>query len=360
MRPTARPVLAALAAVAPLLAGTLVALSPAAPATAVDRAAARASSVISRPVRIAVENTDSTPAVCYADDRSYMLRGRLVGPRREVLGSNISRANVLVHDLATGSWFWNLRHHPAYDYAGRLAARGETSLVLDRLGYGASHLADGHATCLGAQADMLHQVVQHLRSGQYHFVGSRRTVPTAQHVVLHGHSVGAAIAELEAGTYDDVAGLVLMSWSDQGASRRAVDEASRQSGACLGGQDYVRTGTSPKDYRSLLVVTAPRSVQRAALSHRDGAPCGDPLSLSSVVTASTLTTRKIEAPVLLLFGGRDALVRDGSSRQQRQAFDSAPSVASHVVPGAGSALPLERSAPRTRARVLHWLAGLPG
>ena len=64
--------------------------------------------------------------------------------------------------------------------------------------------------------------------------------------------------------------------------------------------------------------------------------------------------------MLLLFGGRDALVRDGSSRQQRQAFDSAESVTSHVVKGAGSALPLEHSARRTRTRVLHWLAGLRG
>jgi len=172
--------------------------------------------------------------------------------------------------------------------------------------------------------------------------------------------VGAAIAELEAGTYDDVAGLVLMSWTDRGASQRAVDEASRQSGVCLGGQDHVRTGASPKDYRRLLFVTAPAGVQRAALAHRDGAPCGDALSLGQLTAASTLTTRQVEAPVLLLLGGRDALVRDGSAGQQRQAFDSAASVTSHVVRGAGSALPLERSASRTRARVLHWLAGLPG
>ena len=80
---------------------------------------------------------------------------------------------MLVHDLGTGGWFWNLRTHPAYDCATRLAERGETSLVLDRLGYGASRLADGNATCLGAQVDMLHQVVQHLVSGQYRWTDRR-------------------------------------------------------------------------------------------------------------------------------------------------------------------------------------------
>jgi len=316
--------------------------------------------VVTRAVTIEVENNNETPVACSSDDRSYTLHARLVGPRREVLGANLPRVDVLVHDLATGSWLWNLRSHPAYDYAGNLARHGETSLVLDRLGYGASRLPDGRATCLGAQADMLHQVVQHLRSGSYRFVGSRQAVPAAHHVVLQGHSVGAAIAELEAGTYDDVDGLVLMSWTDQGASQRAVDEASRQSGVCMRGAERVRTGSSPRDYRKLLFVTAPAGVQRAALTHRDGAPCGDPLSLSQLLLASQVTTRQVEAPVLLLLGGRDALTRDGAASQQRQALSSSSSVTSHVVRGAGSALPLEASAGRTRARVLHWLAGLPG
>ncbi len=359
MRRTSRSTLPTLAAAVALVAGALVAgtmatLSPA-PAMASPR-----TGVVSRPVRIAVENTNATAAACVPDDGSYTLHARLVGPRREVLGSDLPRVNVLVHDLATGSWFWHLRRHPAYDYAGRLAAHGETSLVLDRLGYGASRLADGDATCLGAQADMLHQVVQHLRSGHYRFAGSRSATPAAEHVVVHGHSVGAAIAELEAGTFDDVDGLVLMSWADQGASQRAVDEAGRQSGVCLAGQDRVRAGTGPRDYRRLLFATAPAGVQRSALAHRGTEPCGDPLSLGPVLAASTLTTRQVEAPVLLLFGGRDALTRDGAARQQRGRFSSAASVTSHVVRGAGSALPLERSAGRTRARVRHWLAALPG
>ncbi|NYD41262.1 alpha/beta fold hydrolase [Nocardioides panaciterrulae] len=352
MRRPTRSTLPALTAATALVAGALTVLSPAA-ATASPR-----TGVISRPVRIAVENTNATAAACVPDDGSYTLHARLVGPRREVLGSNLPRVNVLVHDLATGSWFWNLRRHPAYDYAGRLAAHGETSLVLDRLGYGASRLPDGDATCLGAQADMLHQVVQHLRSGHYRFAGSRAATPAAQHVVLQGHSVGAAIAELEAGTFDDVDGLVLMSWTDDGASQRAVDEATRQSSVCVRGDDYVRAGRSPRDYRRLLFVTAPAGVQRSALAHRGAEPCGDPLSLGPVLAASALTTREVEAPVLLLFGSRDALTRHGAPRRQR--FSSSASVTSHVVRGAGSALPLERSAGRTRALVRHWLAGLPG
>jgi alpha-beta hydrolase superfamily lysophospholipase len=79
-----------------------------------------------------------------------------------------------------------------------------------------------------------------------------------------------------------------------------------------------------------------------------------------MVTASTSSAHNVEAPVLLLFGGKDALNRDGSARQQRQAYTSSESVTSHTVKGAGSALPLERSAASTRARVLDWLSRLPG
>jgi pimeloyl-ACP methyl ester carboxylesterase len=341
---------------APLLAGTALAALPASPALA----AGAGSEVVTRSVTIEVENTNATPVACTPDNQSYVLHARLVGPRRQVLGANVPRLNVLVHDLATGSWFWNLTRHPAYDYAGNLARAGETSLVLDRLGYGASRLAQGNATCLGAQADMLHQVIQHVRSGRYDFTGSEQATPGVQHVVVHGHSVGAAIAQVEAATFDDVDGLVLMSWADSGASARAVDEASRQSTTCLQGQDYVRTGESRKDYRDLLFVTAPAAVQRSALARRDTDPCGDALSLSQLLAASTLTSRRVEAPVLLLFGGKDALTRDGAAAQQREAYTSSVEVSARTLPGAGSALPLERSAPRTQAQVLRWLAGQPG
>ncbi|MFC4783731.1 alpha/beta fold hydrolase [Nocardioides sp. MAHUQ-72] len=332
-----------------LVATTLTTLSP------TPAAADPGGEVVSRAVTIDVENTNGTSVACLPDNKSYALHARLVGPRREVLGANVPRINVLVHDLATGSWFWHLTRRPAYDYAGRLAAAGETSLVVDRLGYGASRLPEGDATCLGAQADMLHQVVQHLRSGSYRFRDSARATPAVHHVVLHGHSVGAAIAQVEAATFDDVDGLVLMSWTDSGPSSRAVDEASRQSTACLRGQDYVRFGQSRRDYRSLLFRTAPSRVQRTALAHRDENPCGDALSLAQMVTTSTLTAGRVEAPVLLLFGGRDALNRDGATQQQRQAYSSSVAVSSRTIAGAGSALPLERSAPRTRATVLRWL-----
>lgn len=329
------------------------------PVVAAASPQAREVDVVSRPVVFRVENVNATSVACLPDARSYALRGRLVGPRREVLSADIPRVNVLVHDLTAGRWFWHLRRHPRFDYATRLARAGETSLVLDRLGYDASPLADGDATCLGAQADMLHQVVQHVRSGRYAFRGETdRLTPGAQHVVVHGHSVGAAIAQTEAATFDDVDGLVLMSWTDTGASSRAVDEASRQSAACAQGADYAAYGRTKRDFRELLFASAPTRVQRTATALRNQDPCGDALSLGPLVLSSARTTRTIEAPVLLLFGSKDARNRPDAAEQQARSYDAAERVTLRTVAGAGSALPLEQSAPTTRAHVLRWLATL--
>src|SRR5690606_11493550 len=141
--------------------------------------------------------------------------------------------------------------------------------VLDRLGYGASRLRDGDATCLGAQADMLHQVVQHVRSGNYDFTRRPDQDPAhAGRVVVHGHGVGAAIAQLEAATFDDVDGLVLMSWAGSHATPRTVEAAGRQVLACLGGANFATYGRSPAVWRSLLFRTAPAPVQRSASARR--------------------------------------------------------------------------------------------
>ncbi len=301
-----------------------------------------ADSVSSDPVSFSVTNHNETLVPCTGDGGIHQLSGRLVspGPASEPSG----RINVLVHDITAGGWFWHLGEHPDFDYASRLAEQGETSLVLDRLGYDDSPLANGWRTCFGAQATMLHQLVQALRADGY------------DEIVLHGHSVGAAVAELEAATFKDVDGLVLMSWSDAGASLRAIAEAGRQHAACLLSRTgYAPYGASARDFQALLFATAPDDVRRTATALRNPDPCGDAVSLATLVVVNNLVTRLIDVPVLLLFGGRDALTRPDGRLFQRLAYAPAAQVTSHVVPDAGSALPLEASAPDTRNRVLDWL-----
>ncbi|CAM3696299.1 hypothetical protein NOMA109596_07490 [Nocardioides marinus] len=312
--------------------------------------------VISRDVVFTLNNHNDTSVPCLADGAVHTVAGRLVGPREEVLGhAGSTRINVLVHDAGTGGWFWNLQGARRYDYAGQLARHGETSLILDRLGFDASPLADGRGTCLGAQATMLHQVVQHLKAGIYEYVARPgAAVPHGAQVVLHGHGVGAAVAQLEAAEFDDVDGLVVMGWSDTGASGTAISEAARQTSACLG-DDYVPFGATADDYASLLFATAPGRVRRAALARRNDTPCGDVTSLLGTVGALNLGTRAVEADVLVLQGGRDVRTRDASADAQAGRYRAADSVTARTFSRAGSALPLEKQAPQVRRTVLRWL-----
>ena len=349
---------------APLLRLALVALATsllaAVPLTAATSAtpsrADRGSQVMSRQVVFSIENTNATRVACRPDEATYPVYARIVGPRAELVSADIPRVNVLVHGLATGSWFWNLRSKPSFDYATQLARRGETSLVIDRLGYGASTLANGDVACLGAQADMAHQVVQHLKAAKYSFTNGRTAVPPkAQHVVLHGHGVGAAIAQIEAATFHDVDGLVLMSWTDSGASQRAVAEARETSRLCAEGDDYAAFGQTRREFRELVFATAKRGVQRKAARLHGANPCGDSLSLSQTLAGSRSLTDEIDEPVLLLFGGQDVLIRPGAAQNQADSFTSSQSVTMKTIARAGNALVLEKSAAKTRRQVLRWM-----
>jgi len=340
-----------------LTGATLGALAGQASAEPAVTAGEKGRKVISRKVVFTLTNGNQSDTLCLSDGEDHEVRGRLVGPRKEVLGrAGSTRINVLVHGAGTGGWLWNRTGPKRSDYAARLAERGETSLVLDRLGYDASPLEDGRATCLGSQATMLHQVVQNLKAGIYEFDDdSGKDVPHAGQTVVHGHGLGAAIAQLEASAFDDVDGLVLMSWSDTNASQTAVAEVARQTTTCLSSATYAAFGQTAQDFRSLLFSSAPGHVQRKAARKRNDVPCGDVTSVTSALGSLTLGTGSIEPPVLLLFGADDALNREGAAEAQAGRFRSSEGVTTKVFAGTGSALPLEKKAPRVRTQVLRWL-----
>ena len=352
-RASLRAVVGLLAALATVLG--LVLVAPAAPADAARGGA----STISRKVIFTVRNTASdTSVLCSADQANHKIRGRLVGPRRKVYGRSGSlRINILVHDVGTGAWFWNLpgRRNRRYDYASRLAAKGQLSLVVDRLGYDRSRLRDGDSTCLGAQAQMLHQLVIRARAGQYRFVGDRHTVPAASFAAVHAHGQGALVAEIEAATFDDVNGLILMGWSDGNMSARERQENQREQNTCSGTADYASYGNGARQFNQLLFSSATRAIRRAADRLRNDAPCGDVSSLNAAQFDAQQNNDQIEAPVLLMYGKRDARVGAGAVAAQKGMYSAAPSVSVRRYAGQGSALVLERKAPRVQRDVLAWL-----
>jgi hypothetical protein len=314
--------------------------------------------VVSRVIQFEVVNHNETAATCLPapDGRIHTVRARLIGPARVVEGRNGSETfHVLVHDAGTGGWFWNLQGRRVgreQQYAARLAEKGETVVVLDRLGYDRSPLRNGNATCLGAQATMLGRIVQALYAGLYEVPGRPRAArPHASHIVLHGHGTGATIVRLEAATYSDVQALVLMSPVTTSPSTLALQTLRGQGTVCLGGAGFAPYGETARSYRRLLFASAPAAVQRAAVRQRNSTPCGDVASLlPSVLEAEG---QAVDVPTLVLSGRSDArrggngISATGGARLVRMSFA-----------GAGSALPLEKQAPAVRRAVLSFVRSL--
>lgn len=96
---------------------------------------------------------------------------------------------------------------PGYEAAPGLAQRGVAVLTVDRVGYGASSHPNGDTLTFGASAGYVHEVIQAARGGALGFV------PSA--VALLGPSAGGDIALVEAGTYHDVDGLIVVSNTSQ-------------------------------------------------------------------------------------------------------------------------------------------------
>src|SRR3954468_8461912 len=129
-----------------------LALALALPGTASGR-----TGVSERAVSFAVHNTNGSRVPCASDGASYTVRGRLTGPTAALRGTTAAAATLYLHGLDVHDWFWHFDAVPGYDYAREMAKAGFASVTIDKLGYGASGHPTGNSSCVGAQADVVHQ-----------------------------------------------------------------------------------------------------------------------------------------------------------------------------------------------------------
>lgn len=315
--------------------------------------------VVDVPVSFLVRNSNRTNLACPSDGREYRLAGRLTAPR-EILTSSVRSVTLLLHEFGFGRWFWSLAV-PGYDYAHELARAGHASVAIDRLGYDDSDPVPGMDTCLGAHADMAHQVIQQLRAGSY---ASPDLAPVSfARVALAGHSIGGQVAELEAASFADIDALLLFAAADQGFRPRATQEAVEQGIACAAGGSTSEKGApgyaffgSPEESRDFAYFDTDPAVLDAALPRRNSDPCGDVSSTPQLLVANNQGVGSIQVPVLLLFGTDDAIYEQPSAGEsQRELFGGSSDVTLKFFERTGHALVLERSAPRVREVVAGWL-----
>jgi pimeloyl-ACP methyl ester carboxylesterase len=189
---------------------------------------AAAQSTVEFPVAFQVKNTNTSQAPCNSglpDGATYTIRGHVSGPQAALATGRADLITVYLFGYEAGEWNWDLKGVPGYDYAAEVAKMGQVSLTLDELGYGASgHPANGNETCQGAEADTIHQIVQKLRKGEYTLEDS----PTIKfsRVVLAGHDIGGEVAEIEAYSYKDVDGLMVVTFAEQGFTPYIVERST--------------------------------------------------------------------------------------------------------------------------------------
>jgi pimeloyl-ACP methyl ester carboxylesterase len=311
---------------------------------------ARARGVVELPVSFAVHNTNTSAVPCPSDGRRYTVRGHLTPPTGAAPGA----VAVYLTGLDTGEWNWRLTAVPGYDWAREMARAGETSLTLDMLGYGASGHPDGSESCYGSQADVTHQVISELRAGHYRVDGARPV--RFDRVVLVGHDVGGAFAQIEAYSYRDVDGLVVATWADQGQTPLLLERANRAGAVCAtngGGYFYME---QPAEYRADLFDNVDPSVFDAFLGRREPNPCGYMSTALAAIATDRLRVPDIHVPVLIAIGADDKIFTHDGWEQQRGLYSGSRDVTAATIPDTGHYPMLERSVPRFRALVAGWLA----
>ena len=320
--------------------------------------------VVTRAVTFKVENVNRSVLGCPSDGSKYEVKGHLIGPASE-LGPTASgrrgAVTLYLHGLSFGEFLWNFTAVPRYDYAAAMARAGHTSVVIDRLGYGTSGHPEGNEACLGADADVAHQIVGELRSGDYGAQGRRS--PRFTKVALAGHSIGALIANIEAISFDDVDALVAMSYAPQ-ITYTTFEQFYQSRGVCDGGGQPAAPGgpgayayfqTTPAEFEASAFDSAVPAVRAAAVALRAPDPCGDGGSIIDGLVQDLKLLARVKVPVFVVCGREDATTPSFACPVLKSRYVGSRDTSLYFVPHAGHALPLERTAPIFRRHVGAWL-----
>ncbi|GAA2821859.1 alpha/beta hydrolase [Crossiella cryophila] len=271
---------------------------------------------------------------------------------------------LLVPGATYNSVYWDFPYQPeTYSFVRAMTAAGHATFAVDRLGTGGSTRPLSAQLTTLTQAAAVHDVVQALRAGE---VGGH----AFDQVVLGGHSLGSAIAIVEAATFHDVDALLVTGASHVvNAVNAAVLLSTHLRSVALdpgfphhdpgylttvpGHRDAAFHAPDPVDPQVLAADEASRDVVSAT-----EAPDG--LGLGFLAPYSALVT----VPVLVAIGERDKYfcglllpqcTTAALQLRENVHYPLAPSVRTYVLPTAGHSFNLNPDAPVLHAEVLDWV-----
>lgn len=324
-----------------------------------------AGEIVDLPVAFEVENVNRTSVPCQADGRRYPIAGHLMAPRSALQKPNRS-ITVYLHGLEISGAYFRYRGVPGYDFQGEMAELGHASIVVDRLGHGASGLPPGTGTCVGAQADMAHQLVDLTRAGTFTLGGI--DAPPFQKVALAGHSFGSFTAEVAAMNFRNEDALVLMAFAAEGLDPAVLaDIAPRgEAGTCFSGSGVEKRPGAPSGYaflwpdadtweRDTFHNGETKIVEDSSRDLRERSPCGELTSSLTAGGTEPAQYEQITVPVLLLFARQDRVFPPPAGERHRDMFGGSSDVTLHEFDDAGHTLFLQRKAPEFRRKLSDWL-----
>jgi pimeloyl-ACP methyl ester carboxylesterase len=315
-------------------------------------------------VTFTVKNTDTSQFACKSDGGTYQVKGHITGPASALAtGSKKKKrkkrpkgVTLYLHGLGVAEWLWRFEGVPSYNYALQQARAGHVSVTVDRLGYGASSRPDGNQICIGSDADIMHQIVQALKTGSYALaVGKPRKY---KRVALAGHSAAGEISILEAYSYRDVSALIVVAFSFSNLPAANITFGNQRN-QCQSGQTfgpgYAFFGQTGAEFEQTFFHSAVSAVRSQAVPQHPADPCGLNLSLTDAINQQRAGAEKIKIPAVVVCGANDVLYAPFGCEAQAERFGSRDK-RTIIINNAGHGLPLEKPAPTFRQKLGRWLS----
>jgi pimeloyl-ACP methyl ester carboxylesterase len=270
---------------------------------------------------------------------------------------------VCVHGSGGSKENWGPISAPGYSFAHRMTASGRAVLAIDLPGYGETR-ARSDQQSMEDFASAVDQVARTVRAGRY--VAEGAPPRTFSHVVGNGLSIGALIVEIAQGAYGSFDGIIAAGWSEGGFSEAykkclyhldcppdPLSEVWLVTNVEPAVTEYLRSRapnhlspsgrTSAHLWGGLVFVPGPHG------GTGEGAP------LPSDAPQLETLTRKIDRPVLLLFGAEDFTWDMAKVPEERARFAASTSVRLELVAKTGHFVRWHQTNDDADRLVLAWL-----
>lgn len=282
-----------------------------------------------------------------------------------------STVMVLVPGATYNHTYWDFPYQPqTYNFRRAMNADGYATFTVDRLGSGDSSHPLSATLSATVQAVAVHDVISSLRAGR---IGGS---PFPK-VIVGGHSLGAAIAIIEAGTFNDDSGVLVTGWShflnqvNIAGLFTTMYPADLDPKFARDGYDSGYLTTRPGERARYFY--APQTTDPNVVAEDDATK--DVLSPTEAadaigVAGATPYSGLIKAPVLVADGQRDALVctpaigncANAQALRSTEApdFVSSSCLRTYVLANSGHDINLATDAPQYQRVVAEWADAFVG